>query len=423
MDRYLPRLSERATRWARFLAVLGGAALLAWVAMSLADVLTPLLISLALAYIFNPAVSWLERATRLSRLTIVIVFYLVGSCALLLLAIYLGGKAFSQYERLQTELPEYVTRIGRFIEFGQQRFSAFMAPAESVAPASAPVASEPAASRPALTVVEVWERAGPWIQANGLKWSASVFTFLGGTFSNVVALVTLLVLIPMYTFFFLWRFNDVVATIRAHLPFETRETIERVCTRIDSAIADFFRGRLVVCSLVGLLNAVGWSIVGVPFAVVWGLLAGLLNLVPFVGVLALPPALLFAFLEADRTGQPWAWPVMLAMGVFLAVQALESFLLSPWVESRYNGLHPITTVVVLLIGAKIAGLLGMLLAIPLASTLKTLAAEWVLPEIRRLAQRPGESPAAPAGPAPPAPAPREAAPPEAPPTRPIKRKR
>ncbi|RMF74919.1 MAG: AI-2E family transporter, partial [Planctomycetota bacterium] len=71
----------------------------------------------------------------------------------------------------------------------------------------------------------------------------------------------------------------------------------------------------------------------------------------------------------------------------LVVQAIESFLLTPLIESRSSGLHPVTTVVALLIGGKLAGLLGMLLAIPIASTLKSLGAEWVLPEVRRLAKR------------------------------------
>jgi predicted PurR-regulated permease PerM len=72
------------------------------------------------------------------------------------------------------------------------------------------------------------------------------------------------------------------------------------------------------------------------------------------------------------------------------VQTLDSFVLSPYILGRSSGLHPVTTLAVLLIGGQVAGLLGMLLAIPVASTLKTLAAEFVLPEIRRLAGRPAD---------------------------------
>jgi predicted PurR-regulated permease PerM len=194
--------------------------------------------------------------------------------------------------------------------------------------------------------------------------------------------VSLLVLIPMFTFYFLWRFNAGVHIVHDHLPAAYREGIVHVLTTINGAVANFFRGRLLVSLGVGLASALGWSLVGVPYSLPLGLLAGALNLVPFMSLLALPPVLLFTWVSAS---DHWLGPVMLAMGVYLAVQALESFLLSPLIEGQSSGLHPLVIVVALLIGAEVAGLLGMLLAIPLASTLKTLAAEFVLPEIRRLA--------------------------------------
>jgi hypothetical protein len=99
----------------------------------------------------------------------------------------------------------------------------------------------------------------------------------------------------------------------------------------------------------------------------------------------LPPALILTYLSAVQASTPWAVPLLLVFAVYVAVQAIESFILSPVIESRSNGLHPVTVVVALLIGSQIAGLLGMLLAIPVASTLKSLGAIYVLPEIRRLA--------------------------------------
>ena len=132
-------------------------------------------------------------------------------------------------------------------------------------------------------------------------------------------------------------------------------------------------------------NRLFFEKVGIPYSLPLGALAGRLNLVPFMSLLALPPALVLSYLEAAQNDTNWVLPVLLAMGVYMAVQALESFVLTPCIEARSSGLHPITTVVALLIGATWAGLLGMLLAIPIASTLKVFAVEYVLPEIRRLA--------------------------------------
>jgi predicted PurR-regulated permease PerM len=101
--------------------------------------------------------------------------------------------------------------------------------------------------------------------------------------------------------------------------------------------------------------------------------------------LALPPALLLTYFNAAGAGENWVVAVTLVLIVYLAVQAVESFILTPTIQAKAAGLHPITTVIVLLIGGELAGLLGMLLAIPIASTLKSLATEYLLPELRRLA--------------------------------------
>ena len=127
------------------------------------------------------------------------------------------------------------------------------------------------------------------------------------------------------------------------------------------------------------------------------MLAGALNLVPALSFLALPPALLCAFVDALHTSGGWVWPVTYTAAVYIGAQAVESFILAPYVLGQTSGLHPVTTVVVLFMGAELAGILGLLLAIPVASTLKSLAVEVLLPEFRRLAaEPPSETPPGPA---------------------------
>jgi predicted PurR-regulated permease PerM len=225
----------------------------------------------------------------------------------------------------------------------------------------------------------------PLVREHGLAVANTTLQGATHFLSSVFAWLTVFVLIPMYAFFFLLRYDAVVAAIRDHLPANIRPTVVHFARTIDNAMANFFRGRLVVCLIVAVVSGMGWTLVGVPYGLQLGALAGLLNLVPFMSLLALPPVLLLTYLDAQHSPAGWALPMVLAMGVYMAVQALESFALTPMIESRSSGLHPITTVVVLLIGAEWAGLFGMLLAIPVASTLKTLSAELLLPEVRRLA--------------------------------------
>ncbi len=352
LDRYLPPLSDHGRRWVRFFAVIAAIVLLGWLVVLLRPVLTPVAVAFAIAYVLNPPVTWLEQRRKIPRA----VSISVGLVVLGLLAL-LGGFALTvQLIDLAGSADAYF-RAG--VDYVHQRL-------------------------PALTARLEPADVATLAQQHGLTVGRALFALLGGVLSNVGYLLTLAVLVPMFAFYFLLRFNDIVARIRDHLPADYRPTIVHVVSTIDRSIANFFRGRLTVCLIVGLLNGLGWLLVGIKYSLLLGCLLGVLNLVPFLSILALPPALLLAYLGAEG---PWVVPVVLTMGVYLAVQAIESFVLTPLIEARSSGLHPITTVIALLVGGQLAGLLGMLLAIPITSTLKSLAGQYLLPEIRRLAGR------------------------------------
>jgi predicted PurR-regulated permease PerM len=382
MQEYVPRLSEGARRWVRFGILVAALLLLCWLAYRLRTVFTPLLIGAAIAYIFNPLVTWLEHRRRVPRLaTVIVIFTLLG---MLVTAggIYMVSKTATQITEFQERLPAYLQTIGGWISDIQARV-----PAMQPAPAAAAIQQTQPATQPASGRQNWWQWAAPSLQAQGIALARTVLNYLGETFANLADVIALLVLVPVFTFYFLWRFNDLVQVIRDHLPAAYRAEVVHVVRTIDEAVASFFRGRLIICLIVGVLTAVGWSIVGVPYSVLLGLLTGVLNLVPGLSLLALPLGLLFTFLSVTQAGGPWLWPVTFTMLVFLAVQGLDAFVLNPLIARRTSGLHVLVIVVALLIGAHLGGLLGLLLAIPVASTLKTLAAEWVLPELRRLARR------------------------------------
>ncbi len=360
MNRFLPPLSPHAARWARLAALTAGLLLLGWVILGLRPILTPILAALAIAYILNPVVTWVERR-GISRLLIIAALYFFGTIALLTLGAFLLSQTLAQTVGLRENLDRYLAAGGQWLSTR---------------------AAAGATSAPAPAYVDWWAEVAPVLKKDGLSLANALVVFLAGLVTNVVNWLTLFVLLPMYSFFFLWRFNDMVRAVHDHLPTDTRASVVYIAQTADRAIASFFRGRLLVCLAVGLCTGLGWTILGVPFALPLGALAGVLNLVPFMSIIALPLALSAAYLDATQAGANWAMPVTLAAGVYALVQALESFLLSPLIESKTSGLHPITTVVALLIGGQWAGLLGMLLAIPVASTLKSLAVMYVLPEIR-----------------------------------------
>ncbi len=368
---YFPRLSETGQRWVRFGLVVLAAAGVLWLAYVLRGVLTPLAVALAIAYILNPALGWFEKR-NVRRLTSVSVLMVIvfGIAGLLLLAATVQVVEFSQ------RLPVYVTQTREWLV---TTFPNLVREAGEAQDAS----SQPAATRPGMSA-----GLAEFAQTRGLSVAQAVAPAVMQTLSTTTYYLTILALIPIYTFFFMLHFNQIMETLRRHIPAEYRETILRVLATADRHIADFFRGRLLVAVLVGVISAVGWYIIGVPYSLIFGLISIPLGLVPFLGILVLPPVLLAAYVGAADGN--WLWPVVAAFAVYMIVQALESFVIAPYIYSQSSGLHPVTTVVALMVGGEMAGTLGMLLSIPLASTLKSLGMEYLMPEIRRLAGIPPE---------------------------------
>ena len=383
MERYFPRLTERGRRWVRFLALVAAAAVLIWIAVALRQILTPIVAALAVAYILNPLVTWLETSREIKRVTSITVGLVVlalGGTTLLVA----GGV---QVVQLAGDVPDYAQRSVRWLD---ETIPGLLA----AAPATDPATTQPAAS--AAEAGRERERLTKLASEHGLTIGKSLISYLTRFVSNALYWLSLTVLLPLYTFFFLLKFNEFTKLVHDHLPVDYRDTIVRVATTIDEAIASFFRGRLLVCMAVGAITGVGWLCLGwfgvrVPYNLALGALAGVLNLIPFMSVLALPPALILTYLATSAAGENWVVALTLVAGVYMAAQAIEAFVLNPTILAKASGLHAVTTVIALLIGGQVAGLLGMLLAIPIASTLKSLIAEYVMPEIRRVAQLKEES--------------------------------
>ena len=389
MDRYLPKLSERQKRWARFAGLLLGVVLLGWVGAVLREVLTPIVAALALAYILNPAVTWLEKRRDIRRATSIC----VGLALLVLTGGVLLFAGTVQIVQLAGELPSYTAET---IEWLDTTIPGLFATPEGE-PSEAVTTSAPS-SQPAPVPSGFGNRQQLLTLAtsHGLAIGRALISHIATMLSDAFYWLSLVVLLPLYTFFFLLHFNDIVTTIHDHLPAAYRPTIVRVVTTIDRSISNFFRGRLLVCAAIGALNGIGWLSLGwfgitVPYNLALGALSGLLSLVPFMSVLALPPALFLTYFETTAAGGNWVVATTAVVGVYMVVQAIESFVLTPTIEAKAAGLHPVTTVIVLMIGGQFAGLLGMLLAIPITSTLKSLGIEYVLPEVKRLAKESAET--------------------------------
>lgn len=207
------------------------------------------------------------------------------------------------------------------------------------------------------------------LMERALTWLADVGVSLlsgGGALFNVFSL---LLVTPVVAFFLLRDWDKIVTQIDGWLPRRHASVIRQQFRLIDDALAGFLRGQATVCVILGTAYAIGWTIVGLDFALVLGLLTGLLAFVPYAG------ALFGAGLAAAMAiGQFWPdiTQVGLVLGVFVIIQAVDGSLITPRLIGGRVGLHPVWILFALLAGGNVLGFLGVLIAVPSAAIIGVL---------------------------------------------------
>jgi predicted PurR-regulated permease PerM len=151
-------------------------------------------------------------------------------------------------------------------------------------------------------------------------------------------------------------------------PRSVRDEFHHVSTRAGSAVAAFVRGQLLVAVIVGALSSVALLALDLPFWLIIGLAAGLLNLVPFVGPFV---GGLLAVIVALVEGEPSK--AALAVLLFTAIQQVDNHIITPMVQRTRVLLSPLVIVLALLVGGSVAGLLGVLVAVPLVAVIRIVA--------------------------------------------------
>jgi len=191
--------------------------------------------------------------------------------------------------------------------------------------------------------------------------------------------VLILVLGPVLAFYLLVDLPKIRRGLESVIPPRRRTEVQDVARRVSWAVGGYFRGQLLVAAFVGAASMLGLWIVGLPYWAPVGLLVGLFSLIPLIGpFLGAIPTLFIAF-TTPRAGpgvllhpRP-GWPLAVAASVvLLLVQQVDAHLISPRLVSRLTRLHPLTVMISLLIAGTVAGVWGMLLAIPAVAAVKIL---------------------------------------------------
>ncbi|MBI3975083.1 MAG: AI-2E family transporter [Armatimonadetes bacterium] len=199
------------------------------------------------------------------------------------------------------------------------------------------------------------------------------FRALGG----VVSIVTVLFM----TYYMLVEGQQMKRGFLTLFPRERRDQVEEILQRIGLKFGGWLRGQLLLGLIIGVVVGLGAVALRLPYPLLLGLIAGITELIPIVGpILGAIPAALIALFQP-----PW-WRVLVVAGFYALVQQLESNFVVPRVMRLSVGLSPLLTVVALLIGAKLLGIAGALLAVPVAAALQVVVGE-VLAAVREVARR------------------------------------
>ncbi|MCA9410929.1 MAG: AI-2E family transporter [Candidatus Omnitrophica bacterium] len=199
---------------------------------------------------------------------------------------------------------------------------------------------------------------------------------LGGVFSAGVYFS----LVAVIMFYMLLDFSSFKKSCYGLVPEDYRPRFKRFMGEIDRSVGGFIRGQATVCAIVGTLVGISMALLGVPFAILIGLGTALFGFIPYLGpVMGLTPAVVLTILESmdpSNQGSSLAIDLLLVVGVFVLIQMAEGFLISPKVMAESVDVSPLVVMGSLMLGGAIAGVTGMVLAIPVYCVLRVLIREY-----------------------------------------------
>jgi predicted PurR-regulated permease PerM len=378
---------ERLPRTARNLALLALAVLAGWFCWTVRGVLNPLLAGYLLAYILLPLVARVERRGHSRRAAVNLIFAggLVLSTAVTLgLVLQLRSLALEVYASAKAAAAVENGERVPLSQVLQQRADEFAATLREwgleVGPWEVP---DMAGVREYAE--EFLEEHGGQAGRTGLTLAGRSLGFLARFLGGVVSTLGLFLLVPLYTYYFLFVVQDLHAGVQRYFPRRERARLTRIFERIGIVISSFFRGRLSVALAKGVFLALGLTVLDMPYGFLFGMLSGALSIIPFVGAfLGFVLALAVGILDHGVIGSAWRSALVFGLG-----EVVEGYLLVPKILGDQLGLHPLLVFFALLAGGAALGMLGLLIALPLTATLVILFQELVAPALRQFADEPG----------------------------------
>jgi predicted PurR-regulated permease PerM len=302
-----------------------------WFIYLVRDVLILLIISVIIVAAIEPAVDYLQKKKIPRSLSVLMIYILLftligGGFSLLIPPIISQFQDFSQnYPQYSQKFRDSIDPIKSFIEINHIN----------------------------ITSEQIFSELG-----NGVaNFTQNIFSKTIGVFSGFISIIVVLSL----TFYMSVKEDAITHFISSITPENHRKYATSLTNRIKEKIGKWMLGQLLLMFLIAVFDFIGLSLIGVPYALILAIFAGIMEIVPYIGpIISAVPGVLLGFMISPTVG-------LLALVVYIIAQQFENHVIVPQVMKKAVGLNPIAVILALMIGAKLAGTLGAILAIPVAT--------------------------------------------------------
>nr|WP_211184590.1 AI-2E family transporter [Paenibacillus lemnae] len=310
-------------------------------------VLAPFLIAMIISYVLNPIVCMLSER-KVPRSIAVLLIYAVFLTCLAVIVINMIPMLIRQLEELNEHLPEFTMHA-----------QSLMSSLDSK-----------------LLPPGVRTGMNSWLYHMETRLAGNISQFMDNIGATISVLFNVLV-VPFLIFYILKDFDVFQRTAVSYLPRSRRKSIVTLLREIDTALGNYVRGQFLVCLIIGVFAYIGYMLIGMPYALLFASIVAVFNIVPYVGpFFGAAPALLMASTIS------WRMMLMVAL-VNLVCQLLESNVISPQVVGRKLHMHPLLIIFALLVGGQLAGMVGLILAVPVFAVIKVLLQHFFAYYVRR----------------------------------------
>lgn len=308
--------------------------------------LTPFVLGITIAYLLDPLVRWLE-ARKIGRTAAAVLLLTIFFVSVSLLLLLLIPPLYRELSQLVDQAPGYLQvladRVQPYLDTVEQQL------------------------QDGAFDDRVREAVGSNV-GNAINLGSGVLSGLLSGGRALIGFLSLLVVTPLVAFFMMREWRRIIGTIDGLIPRHNYSEIRELVVQIDRKISGFVRGQLLVALSLGVIYAVALSFAGLDFSVLIGLGAGLLSIIPLFGSIAgLLASVIVAWLQTSE----FAYVALIA-GIFMVGQLLEGNVITPKLLGGSVGMHPLWILFSIMAGASLLGILGMMIAVPVAAAVGVL---------------------------------------------------